>query len=47
VDKTTYRRLGGRYEFSEPQEMTFKGKGKMTVYRLLAKRSERSGADIS
>ena len=40
VDKTTYRRLGARYEFSDPQEMMFKGKGKMTVYRLLGKRPD-------
>jgi len=39
VDKTTYRRLGARYTFSEPQELMFKGKGKMTVYQLLGKRA--------
>jgi class 3 adenylate cyclase len=39
VDKTTYRRLGARYTFSEPQELMFKGKGKMTVYQLLGKRT--------
>jgi class 3 adenylate cyclase len=39
VDKTTYRRLGNRYAFSEPQDLTFKGKGKMTVYQLLARRA--------
>jgi class 3 adenylate cyclase len=38
VDKTTYRRLGTRYAFSEPQELMFKGKGKMTVYQLLGRR---------
>lgn len=38
VDKTTYRRLGARYTFSEPQDLMFKGKGKMTVYQLLGKR---------
>jgi len=38
VDKTTYRRLGTRYSFSEPQELMFKGKGKMTVYQLLGPR---------
>jgi class 3 adenylate cyclase len=39
VDKTTYRRLGTRYMFSEPQELMFKGKGKMTVYQLLGRRA--------
>jgi class 3 adenylate cyclase len=39
VDKTTYRRLGTRYIFSEPQELMFKGKGKMTVYQLLGRRA--------
>ena len=39
VDKTTYRRLGTRYIFSEPQELMFKGKGKMTVYQLLGRRT--------
>ncbi len=38
VDKTTYRRLGNRCSFSEPQDLMFKGKGKMTVYQLLARR---------
>ena len=38
VDKTTYRRLGTRYVFSEPQDLMFKGKGKMTVYQLLGRR---------
>jgi len=38
VDKTTYRRLGSRYVFGEPQEMMFKGKGQLTVYRLLGRR---------
>jgi class 3 adenylate cyclase len=39
VDKTTYRRLGTRYLFSELQELMFKGKGKMTVYQLLGRRA--------
>jgi class 3 adenylate cyclase len=37
VDKTTYRRLGTRYAFGEPQELMFKGKGQKTVYRLLGR----------
>ena len=38
VDKTTYRRLGHRYVFSEPRDLMFKGKGMMTVYQLLGRR---------
>jgi class 3 adenylate cyclase/uncharacterized membrane protein (UPF0136 family) len=38
VDRLTYRRLATRFNFAEPQEVTFKGKGKMTVYRLLGRR---------
>ena len=40
VDKTTYRRLGGRYQFGSPQDLTFKGQGQMTVYQLMAKQLE-------
>ena len=40
VDKTTYRRLGTRYQFGSPQDLTFKGKGQMTVYQLMGKRPE-------
>jgi len=40
VDKTTYRRLGGRYQFGLAQDLTFKGKGQMTVYQLIGKRPE-------
>jgi adenylate cyclase len=39
VDKTTYRRLGTRYQFGSPQDLTFKGKGQMTVYQLIGKRA--------
>ena len=39
VDKTTYRRLGTRYQFGSPQDLTFKGKGQMTVYQLMGKRA--------
>jgi class 3 adenylate cyclase len=38
VDKLTFRRLGTRYHFAEPQDLTFKGKGQMTVYRLEGRR---------
>ncbi len=40
VDKTTYRRLSARYEFGEPQELMFKGKGQKPVYRLLGRRDD-------
>ena len=39
VDKTTYRRLGARFMFGSPQDLMFKGKGKMTVYQLESKRA--------
>jgi adenylate cyclase len=38
VDKTTFRRLGTRYSFGEPQDLMFKGKGQMTVTQLLGRR---------
>jgi class 3 adenylate cyclase len=38
VDKTTYRRLGTRFQFASPQDLTFKGKGQMTVYQMMGKR---------
>lgn len=38
VDETTYRRLRERYEFLPPQTLYFKGKGEMTVYRLVGRR---------
>jgi class 3 adenylate cyclase len=45
VDKTTYRRLATRYQLGEPQELVFKGKGKMIVYTLLgAKQGGSAGA---
>jgi adenylate cyclase len=37
VDKTTYRRLGSRFQFGQPQELTFKGIGQKTVYRMTGK----------
>jgi len=38
VDKTTYRRLGQRYQFGPAQDVVVKGKGSMTIYRLMSKR---------
>jgi class 3 adenylate cyclase len=38
-DTTTYRRLMGRFDFHEPQTLYLKGKGNMTVYRLIGRRA--------
>ena len=38
VDRTTYRRLASRYEFGEPRNVVFKGKGEMWVYQLLGRK---------
>jgi hypothetical protein len=43
VDERTYRRLRQRFEFHEPQTLYLKGKGNMTVYRLIGKKT---GAEI-
>ena len=37
-DTTTYRRLCDSFEFYEPQTIYLKGKGEMTVYRLIGRR---------
>ena len=37
-DKTTYLRLNRRFEFSAEEQIELKGKGKIPVYRLLAKK---------
>jgi class 3 adenylate cyclase len=39
-DTTTYRRLRETFEFHEPQTIYLKGKGNMTVYRLVGRVSE-------
>jgi class 3 adenylate cyclase len=39
VDKTTYRRLGQRYQFGPAQDVVVKGKGSMTIYQLMSKRA--------
>ncbi|MEO8040529.1 MAG: adenylate/guanylate cyclase domain-containing protein, partial [Betaproteobacteria bacterium] len=38
VDKTTFRRLGARYDFGEPRNVVFKGKGELSVYQLIGKK---------
>lgn len=40
VDKTTFRRLSSRYEFGEPRNVVFKGKGELSVYQLIGKKVE-------
>jgi adenylate cyclase len=37
-DAATHRRLADRFEFKEPQTIHLKGKGNMTVYRLLGRK---------
>jgi len=44
VDETTYRRLHERFDFHEPQDIYLKGKGNMTVYRLIGRKAESSGS---
>ena len=40
VDKTTYRRLGTRYQFGPARDdVVFKGKDPMTIYELITKGS--------
>ncbi len=36
-DTTTYHRLSGSFDFHEPQTIYLKGKGNMTVYRLIGR----------
>jgi adenylate cyclase len=36
VDATTYRRVRNQYDFEGPQSLHVKGKGEITVYRLIA-----------
>ncbi len=38
-DTATYRRLSDRFDFHEPQTIYLKGKGDMTVYRLIGRRA--------
>ncbi len=40
-DTTTYRRLHENFEFHEPQTIYLKGKGNMTVYRLIGRKAVR------
>lgn len=38
-DTATYRRLSDRFDFHEPQTIYLKGKGEMTVYRLIGRKA--------
>jgi class 3 adenylate cyclase len=40
VDETTYRRLVSRFDFEAPQSIYLKGKGNMTVYRLIGRKTQ-------
>jgi len=42
VDEATHRRLRDRFDFHEPQTIYLKGKGNMTVHRLIGRKSETS-----
>jgi class 3 adenylate cyclase len=40
VDATTYRRVRNEFDFEGPQTVHVKGKGEITVYRLLARKAQ-------
>ena len=40
LDATTYRRVRQSYEFEGPRQINVKGKGEVTVYRLVRRKSE-------
>ena len=43
VDATTYRRVRNQYDFEGPQTIEVKGKGEITVYRLLGRKAQAAG----
>ena len=43
-DTTTYHRLATQFEFHEPQTIYLKGKGNMTVYRLIGRKDAAAGS---
>ena len=43
VDATTYRRVRNEFDFEGPQAVQVKGKGEITVYRLLAPKAQSAG----
>jgi adenylate cyclase len=42
-DTTTYHRLAASFDFHEPQTIYLKGKGNMTVYRLIGRKGSADG----
>ena len=44
VDATTYRRVRNDFDFDGPLTITVKGKGEITVYRLLARKAQAAEA---
>ena len=44
VDATTYRRVRNDFDFDGPLTLQVKGKGEVTVYRLLARKVQAAGA---
>jgi adenylate cyclase len=44
-DTTTYHRLAASFDFHEPQTIYLKGKGNMTVYRLIGRKGAASSED--
>jgi class 3 adenylate cyclase len=43
VDATTYRRVRNQFDFEGPQTIQVKGKGEITVYRLLGRKAQAAG----
>ena len=43
VDATTYRRVRSEFDFEGPQSVQVKGKGEITVYRLLGRKVQAAG----
>ena len=46
-DTTTYHRLSAGFDFHEPQTIYLKGKGNMTVYRLIGRKNTATAEDRS
>jgi class 3 adenylate cyclase len=44
VDTTTYRRVRNQFDFEGPQSLQVKGKGEVTVYRLVAHKAQAADA---
>ena len=44
VDATTYRRVRNEYDFEGPQTIHVKGKGEITVYRMLGRKAQAAEA---